>query len=77
MHWQFEPEIRPTPVSVADAGKVRLGGESPSFGPVRSAPAITADNGKVRAARARALARSALRKRSPHSARFLGDGGRT
>jgi hypothetical protein len=48
MHWQFEPEIRPTPVSVADAGKVRLGGESPSFGPVRSAPAITADNGKVR-----------------------------
>jgi len=41
-------EIRPTPASVADAGKVRLGGESPSFGPVRAAPAITADNGKVR-----------------------------
>jgi hypothetical protein len=41
-------EIRATPASVADAGKVRLGGESPSFGPVRAAPAITADNGKVR-----------------------------
>jgi hypothetical protein len=35
-------EIRATPASVADAGKVRLGGESPSFG------LITADNGKVR-----------------------------
>ena len=33
-------EIRATPASVADAGKVRLGGESPSFGPVRAAPAI-------------------------------------
>jgi hypothetical protein len=41
-------EIRATPASVADAGKVRLGGESPSFGPVRAAPPITADNGKVR-----------------------------
>ena len=40
--------IRATPASVADNGKVRLGGESPSFGPVRAAPAITADNGKVR-----------------------------
>jgi hypothetical protein len=30
-------EIRATPASVADNGKVRLGGESPSFG--RSAPA--------------------------------------
>ena len=30
-------EIRATTASVADAGKVRLGGESPSFG--RSAPA--------------------------------------
>jgi hypothetical protein len=27
---------------------VRLGGESPCFGPVRATPAITADNGKVR-----------------------------
>ena len=33
-------EIRATPASVADAGKVRLGGESPSLGPVRAAPAI-------------------------------------
>jgi hypothetical protein len=41
-------EIRPTPASVADAGKVRLGGESPSFGPVRAAPANTVDAGKVR-----------------------------
>ena len=41
-------EIRATPLSVAEAGKVRLGGESPSFGPVRAAPAITADNNKVR-----------------------------
>jgi hypothetical protein len=30
-------EIHATPASVADNGKVRLGGESPSFG--RSAPA--------------------------------------
>jgi hypothetical protein len=41
-------EIRPTPASVVDAGRVRLGGESPSFGPVRMAPANIADNGKVR-----------------------------
>jgi len=40
--------IRPTPASVADTGKVRLGGESPSFGPIRLAPANTVDNGKVR-----------------------------
>ncbi len=36
------------PASVADPGKVRLGGESPSFGPVRMAPANTIDPGKVR-----------------------------
>jgi hypothetical protein len=41
-------KIGPTPASVADAGKVRLGGESPSFGPVRMAPANTVDSGKVR-----------------------------
>jgi hypothetical protein len=41
-------EIRPVPASVADAGKVRIGGESPSFGPVRAAPANTIDNGRVR-----------------------------
>jgi len=29
-------EIRATPASVADAGKVRLGGETPSFGPIRA-----------------------------------------
>jgi hypothetical protein len=35
---QDQPKItvRPNPASVADAGKVRIGGESPSFGPVRS-----------------------------------------
>jgi hypothetical protein len=27
--------IRPNPASVADTDKVRIGGESPSFGPVR------------------------------------------
>jgi hypothetical protein len=42
------PKIRLIPSNVADAGKVRLGGESPSFGPVRLAPAATADAGKVR-----------------------------
>lgn len=41
-------KIGPTPASVADAGRVRLGGESPSFGPVRLAPANTVDGGKVR-----------------------------
>ena len=30
-------EIRATPASVADARKVRLGGESPSFGPIQVA----------------------------------------
>ena len=29
-------QVRPTPAAVADPGKVRIGGESPSFGPVRS-----------------------------------------
>jgi hypothetical protein len=35
---QDQPKItvRPNPASVADAGKVKIGGESPSFGPVRS-----------------------------------------
>ena len=41
-------KVGPSPASVADAGRVRLGGESPSFGPVRLAPANTADSGKVR-----------------------------
>ena len=41
-------EIRSIPVSVVDSGKVRLGGESPSFGPVRLAPGSTIDSGKVR-----------------------------
>jgi hypothetical protein len=36
MHDQSKITIRPHPASVADAGKVRLGGASPSFGPVRS-----------------------------------------
>ena len=33
---ELSVEIRSIPVSVVDAGKVRLGGESPSFGPVRA-----------------------------------------
>jgi hypothetical protein len=41
-------KIRPTPVNTEDGDVVRLGGESPSFGPVRAAPADTKDNGKVR-----------------------------
>jgi hypothetical protein len=42
-------EIRPTlPANVADAGKVRLGGEAPSFGAIRLVPASVADSGKVR-----------------------------
>ena len=41
-------EIRSIPAAVSDAGKVRLGGESPSFGPVRLAPSTTIDQGKVR-----------------------------
>jgi hypothetical protein len=49
---KYEPktiiQIRPNPASVADPGKVRIGGESPSFGPVRLAPAKTLDPGKVR-----------------------------
>jgi len=40
-------EVHLPPPSVADVGKVRLGGESPSFGPVRMAPANTVDSGKV------------------------------
>ena len=41
-------KIGPSPASIADVGRVRLGGESPSFGPVRLAPANTVDSGKVR-----------------------------
>jgi hypothetical protein len=41
-------DLRPTPKSAADNGKVRLGGESPSLGPIRAAPANTADSGRVR-----------------------------
>jgi hypothetical protein len=41
-------EVRRSPARIADAGKVRIGGESPSFGPVRMAAANTADAGKVR-----------------------------
>ena len=29
-------QVRSTPAAVADPGKVRIGDESPSFGPVRS-----------------------------------------
>ena len=41
-------EIRSISAAVSDAGKVRLGGESPSFGPVRVARLNTVDKGKVR-----------------------------
>jgi len=40
--------VRLAPATTLDGGKVRLGGESPSFGPVRLAPATTLDGGKVR-----------------------------
>jgi hypothetical protein len=40
--------VRMAPANTVDGGKVRLGGESPSFGPVRMAPANTVDGGKVR-----------------------------
>ena len=36
------------PTNIADNGKVRLGGESPSYLPVRAAPVSVADTGKVR-----------------------------
>ena len=49
---KYEPKImikiRLTPAYVADLGRVRIGGESPSFGPVRAAPANTIDPGRVR-----------------------------
>jgi hypothetical protein len=41
-------KISSAPADVKDAGKVRLGSESPSFGPIGAAPANTADAGKVR-----------------------------
>lgn len=48
MHKPMTVKILATPPSTEDAGKVRLGGESPSFGPVRSTPANTQDSEKVR-----------------------------
>jgi hypothetical protein len=45
---QTHVKIRPMPSNTKDSGAVRLGGESPSFGPIRGAPTSTADNGKVR-----------------------------
>lgn len=36
------------PASIADSGKIRLGGTAPSLPPVRPAPANVADTGKVR-----------------------------
>jgi hypothetical protein len=47
-HKPISVKILAAPPSTEDAGKVRLGGESPSFGPVRSAPTNTADSEKVR-----------------------------
>jgi hypothetical protein len=44
-----EPLIVKTPSSrVADNGRVRIGGTSPSLPPATTAPARIADNGKVR-----------------------------
>lgn len=45
---EITAKIRPTPAQSEDAGKVRLGGTSPSFGPVRAGPANSTDSGKVR-----------------------------
>lgn len=39
--------IRPTDVATSDAGKVQLGGQSPSL-PIRGVPAPVVDKGKVR-----------------------------
>jgi hypothetical protein len=36
------------PATIADTGKVRLGGGAPSLPPVRAIPASVADSGKVR-----------------------------
>lgn len=41
-------DIRSMPATVSDPGKVRLGGESPSFGPIRVAPPTTLDKDRVR-----------------------------
>ena len=41
------PQVRPSDRGSADAGKVRLGGASPSL-QVRVVSAATADSGKVR-----------------------------
>jgi hypothetical protein len=41
------PSVRPSDRVSGDAGKVRLGGASPSL-PVRIVSAATADSGKVR-----------------------------
>jgi hypothetical protein len=41
------PSVRPSDATSGDAGKVRLGGASPSL-PIRVVSAPTADNGKVR-----------------------------
>ena len=49
---QGEPKttasIQPVDTNTNDAGKVRLGGMSPSLTPVRVAPIHVADTGKVR-----------------------------
>ena len=61
-------EIRPTPASAKDAGKVRLGGGGMSLRPVRTAPADTADNGKVRLGGASpSIVRSALLLPTPRT----------
>ena len=44
---RLELEIRLLPACVADFGKVRLGGESPSFGPVRRTAGEKVADGKA------------------------------
>lgn len=45
----MQKQIPTIPANVRDSGKVRIGGVSPSLGPVvRTPPAAIADSGKVR-----------------------------
>ena len=45
----MQKQIASIPANIQDTGKVRIGGVSPSLGPVvRTPPAAIADSGKVR-----------------------------
>jgi len=41
-------DVRKTPTSISDSGKVRVGAVSPALPPVRSNPANASDTHKVR-----------------------------